>query len=48
MSHLFTVDGDHTGSEFYTNCEVVHGLEALVGKLEQQAGLADTWKGLSQ
>lgn len=43
-THLFSVDGDHTGSEFHANCEVMHGLEALVGELEQQTGLANAYK----
>ena len=41
------VDGDVPGSELHTNGEVVLLAEALVSKLEQQAGLSDTW-GLEQ
>lgn len=43
--NLFTVDGNHASAEFHADCEIVHGLEALVGELEQQTGLADTWRG---
>ena len=33
------VDGDHAGAEFDADGEVVHGLEALVRELQQQARL---------
>ena len=35
------VDGDHAGAKLDADGEVVHGLEALVGELQQQARLAD-------
>ena len=38
------VYGNVPGSELHTNGEVVLLAEALVRKLEQQAGLADTWR----
>jgi len=37
---LLGVDGDHAGPELHSNGEVVHGLEALVGELQQKARLA--------
>ena len=36
------VDGDHAGAELDADGEVMDGLEALVGELQQQARLADT------
>ena len=36
------VDGDHPGAELDADGEVMDGLEALVGELQQQARLADT------
>ena len=38
---VLVANGDHAGTEFHTNRQIVHGLEALVGELQQQAGLAD-------
>ena len=40
-THLFSIDGDHTGSEFDSDRQVMHGLEALVGELEEETGLAN-------
>ena len=34
-------DREESGSEFYANGEVMDGLEAFVGELEEEAGLAD-------
>lgn len=39
---LLAVDVDHARAELHANREVVHGLEALVRELQQQAGLAHT------
>lgn len=33
---LFSIDVDHTCSKLHTYCEVVHGLEPLVGKLKEE------------
>ena len=38
---LFVVYGNHAGAKFHTNGEVVHGLEALVRELKEQARFAD-------
>lgn len=38
---LLAVDGDHPGAELDADRQVMNRLEALVGELEQQAGLAD-------
>lgn len=38
---LLAVDGDHPGAELDPDRQVMDRLEALVGELEQQAGLAD-------
>ena len=40
---LLAVDVDHTRAELDANRQIMHRLEAFVGKLEQQAGLPDTW-----
>jgi hypothetical protein len=37
---LSVVDGDHARSEFDSNRQIMHGLEALVRELKQQARLA--------
>lgn len=34
---LLLIDGDHASAELDADRQVVHGLEALVGELEQQA-----------
>lgn len=31
------VDGDHAGAKFNADSEIVHGLEALIRELQQQA-----------
>ena len=40
---LLVADLDHACPKLHTNRQVVHGLEALVGELQQQAALADAW-----
>ena len=42
------VDGDHAGAELDADGEVVHGLEPLVGELQQQARLPHACRAESQ
>jgi len=35
-------NGNHSRAEFNTNGKIVHGLETLVGELQEQAGLSNT------
>jgi hypothetical protein len=39
----FFSDGDHLGSEFDADGDLVLLSEAVVDELQQQAGLADAW-----
>jgi hypothetical protein len=42
---LFRVNIDHSRAELHADSQVVYRLEPLVGKLQQQARLADTCRG---
>lgn len=44
--NLFAVDCDHSGTEFDTDGQIVHGLEAFVGELQQKTRFADAYVGL--
>mmetsp|Transcript_14976 Transcript_14976/g.31771 ORF Transcript_14976/g.31771 Transcript_14976/m.31771 type:complete len:163 (+) Transcript_14976:552-1040(+) len=37
---LFVGDGDHAGTKLDADCEIVDGLEAFVGELEEEAGFS--------
>lgn len=37
------VDTDHAGTELHANRQIVHGLEAFVRKLKQQARFTDSY-----
>lgn len=39
----FLTDGDHLGSEFDADGDLVLLPEAVVDELQQEAGLADAW-----
>lgn len=39
----FFTDGDHLGSEFHADGDLVFLSEAVVDELQEEAGLADAW-----
>lgn len=39
---LLIIDGDHSSAKLNANCQIMDGLKALIGKLQQQTGLAHT------
>lgn len=40
---LFVLNVDHARAELDADCQIMHGLEALVRELQQQTRLADAW-----